>query len=380
MADLPTVADPAHVERAWEFYRSIGSPKYICAPMVNQSELPFRLLCRKYKTELCYTPMINSGCFARDPKYRAVNFTPCAEDRPLVAQFAGDDPETILAAALHVQDHVDAVDLNLGCPQDIARRGHYGSFLLEETALIEAIVRTLVRGLKVPVTVKIRLLQAGLEPTLHLCRVIQAAGASILTVHGRTRAEKKQEIRAANWDAIRAIKREMLIPVFANGGIENFDDIQRCLDHTGADGVMSSEALLEFPALFANIPYSVAMQDQLAAEHLALARVHYEFGPVAVRAHLFKYLYTGLQVHTDLRDMLSNSNTMEEFEVVARTLRERRAAHEYTCTSPETCGQPHSVRKWYRRYLSDDGQPLRPKANAEPEPAPEVDLESCNWF
>lgn len=89
-----------------------------------------------------------------------------------------------------VQHMCDAVDLNLGCPQDIARRGRYGSFLLEETELITSIVRTLHEGLDIPVTCKIRCLPT-LEATIALARALQDAGCQMLTVHGRTKEENK---------------------------------------------------------------------------------------------------------------------------------------------------------------------------------------------
>lgn len=75
--------------------------------------------------------------------YKQEHFTTCPEDRPLVAQLCGNDPETMVKAAKMLENEVDAIDINLGCPQGIARKGHYGSFLLEEPELIEKIVQAL---------------------------------------------------------------------------------------------------------------------------------------------------------------------------------------------------------------------------------------------
>ena len=163
-----------------------------------------------------------------------------------------------------VEDETDAVDINCGCPQGIARKGMYGSFLLEKPEIIIAMTKKLHEHLKVPVTVKIRVLDDD-EKTLQLCKDIERAGASILTVHGRTKEQNKAKVTYCDWHMIKRIKETLKIPVFANGGIYTFEDVQRCLEQTGVDGVMSAESLLENPALFSG---QVKDLDLLAEEYI----------------------------------------------------------------------------------------------------------------
>jgi len=319
----------------YNLYKSIGEPKFICAPMVDQSELAFRMLTRRHGTQLCYTPVLHSRLTVEDKTYLKDNFSTCPEDRPLFVQFCGNDPDTLLKAAQMVEDQCDAVDINLGCPQGIARKGHYGSFLLGEPEVIGRMVENLAKNLKVPVTCKIRILPKE-EDTMHLVRTIVNAGCSLLTVHGRTKEQNKQKVGKCDWDMIRKIKQSVNIPVFANGGIYTYEDAVKCLEYTGVDGVMSSESLLENPALFSG---EVKDLDNLAMEYLDICKT-YETDPAYIRPHLFKMLYAGLQKHTDLREDLARAKTLEELTNITKKVQELRVSE-----SPET------KLGWYLRYM-----------------------------
>ncbi len=238
----------------YQFWEKLGNPKTVVAPMVDHCDLAYRMMTRKYGADLVYTQMYNANAFLTSREFREDNFTTCEEDRPLIVQFAGHSPQTMLAAARMVEDRCDAVDINLGCPQGIAKRGRYGAFLMEELDLLADIVRTMVNGLKVPVTCKTRIYK-DFDRSIRLCETLVNAGASALTIHGRTRDEKGQLVRACDWEMIRRIKkhfaeRDVPIPVIANGGIESMDELLDCLSVTGADAVMTSEGVLENPALF----------------------------------------------------------------------------------------------------------------------------------
>ena len=202
-------------------------PKYCVAPMVGQSDLSFRLLCLKYGATVCWTEMLFSDRIVSDPEYCPAALKSCAADRPLIVQLCGNDPQTLAKAAKLVEQHclrnhgLDAIDLNLGCPQKRAQDGHYGSFLLDKRdwPLVESMVRAMDESVAVPVTCKIRLLQTEAQ-TIRFCARLQDAGASLITVHGRQRGSQRHGRRGpANLSAIAAVKRALSIPVVANGNI-----------------------------------------------------------------------------------------------------------------------------------------------------------------
>lgn len=288
--------------------------------MVDQSELAWRLLSRRHGAHLCYTPMFHSACFAQDPKYRAQALQSCPEDRPLVLQFCGNDPKTLLEASLLAQDHCDAIDINLGCPQAIARRGHYGSFLQDEWELLAEIVKTLHENLSVPVTCKIRRFD-DVQKTIDYAKMLTAAGAQLLTVHGRTRDMKGHLTGIADWSYIKAVRDNVDVPVFANGNIMSVEDIHRCMDETGAHGVMTAEGNLHNPALF---EYVLPVTWSLAIEYLDLVE-EYPCPTSYIRGHLFKLLHhlLGIPCNVGERERIAKGHTVTEFRAVVDVLRER---------------------------------------------------------
>ncbi|TGO57223.1 hypothetical protein BOTNAR_0206g00100 [Botryotinia narcissicola] len=268
------------------FYESMGSPRFILAPMDDQSEFAWRMLSRSFmspetnKSLLAYSPMFHARMFSETPKFRDAHFQPLksslvsqlgsssttpkeelfldgnpAFDRPLFVQFCANDEKELLEGAKYVAPFCDAVDLNLGCPQGIERRGKYGAFLQEDQELIFRLINTLQKELDVPVTAKIRILDTR-EKTLDYAKMVISAGASILTVHGRTREMKGHKTGLADWEMLRFLRESLPkeVVLFVNGNILAREDIDECLKATGADGVMSAEGNLYDPTIFSDAP------------------------------------------------------------------------------------------------------------------------------
>ena len=232
------------------------------------------------KRLLAYTPMLHARMFTETVKFRDNHFQPLrsslsshpnaettyesknvfldgnpAIDRPLTVQFCANDPDEFLNAARYVAPFCDAVDLNLGCPQGIARKGKYGAFLQEDQELIYKLINKLHLELDVPITAKIRILDTK-EKTLAYAKKVLDAGASILTVHGRQREQKGHNTGLADWGVIKWLREQLgsEVVLFANGNILQREDVDRSLEETGADGVMSAEGNLCDPAIFAEAP------------------------------------------------------------------------------------------------------------------------------
>ena len=228
---------------------------------------------------VAYTPMLHARMFNETAKFRDHHFQPLRSsliayaepavphssslfldgnpsiDRPLFTQFCANDPDELLQAAKYVAPFCDAVDLNLGCPQGIARKGKYGAFLQEDQDLIYSLINNLHLNLDVPVTAKIRILETK-EMTLEYASNVLKAGASILTVHGRHRDQKGHKTGLADWSVIKFLREQLPkdTVLFANGNILRKEDIENCIKVTGVDGVMSAEGNLYDPSIFSEAP------------------------------------------------------------------------------------------------------------------------------
>lgn len=222
----------------------------ICAPMVRYSKLPFRLLVRKYNCDLAFSPMILADSFYNSQRARDNEFVTAENDRPLVVQFAAKESIHFSESARMIEKYADGIDLNCGCPQKWAAKEGIGACLIDKPEFVADTVkqtRQKVTNPKFSVSVKIRI-HDDIKQTVDLCRQVQAAGVSFISVHGRTRTQRGQPV---NLEAIKTIVDSLDIPVVANGDIKSLEDVDHVRAVTGVRGAMAARGLLENPAMFA---------------------------------------------------------------------------------------------------------------------------------
>jgi len=259
----------------------------------------------------------------------------------------------LVAAAKLIESQVDAIDLNLGCPENVARKRDYGAFLLRKPELVVTAISTMVESLAVPVTCKIRLMekghhipesQRGLAGTIAFCQRLENAGCGMICVHGRDRHNKGQKIRDADWDAIKQIKSCTRLPVVANGNIALHSDVDQCLKFTNCDGVMSAEALLSDPSLFSSSDDESITS--LALEYLDLADAYPPHSFLrSTKIHLYRMLYGYLQKDLGAEELLRQAadNNACRSVIMGLMLFEK---------SLDPAARLNLKRAWYKRHRS----------------------------
>ncbi|KAI9332650.1 dihydrouridine synthase-domain-containing protein [Obelidium mucronatum] len=240
--------------------KETGSYLRIGGPMVRYSKVAFRETCRLYDTDVSYTPMILSDVFKYSDIARTTEFRTNTADNPVVVQFAASNAQDLTDAIGLVAPYCSGINLNCGCPQKWAIGEGIGCALMEQPDLVAGMVKeaqrkiretgvTLADGVTPPTfSIKIRV-HDDIRKTVDYVKKAEAAGVDYITVHGRTRKQRSSE--PVNIEAIKTIKEQASVPIFANGDIFSLQDANEIVRETGVDGVMAARGLLENPALFA---------------------------------------------------------------------------------------------------------------------------------
>jgi len=322
---MPTLSPQLRVKLASPL--KIGSfevkSRVLQSPLSGVTDLVFRRLVRRYAPEsMMYTEMVNATGLhyvKQLPKIMEVD----RNERPISIQLFDCRPDFLAEAAQKaVHEGADTVDINMGCPVNKITKNGGGSSLLRQPEVAEAIVREVVKAVDVPVTVKTRIGWNDQEITiLDFAKRMEDAGAQMITVHGRTRAQGYNG--NARWEWIAKVKEVLSIPVIGNGDIFSVEAAVKCLEQTHADGVMCSRGTMGYPFLVGEVDYFLKTGELLPSptpiERLECAREHlqalYEYkgdrGVRQARKHMTWYA-KGFVGAADLRGQLSAIETVDQ--------------------------------------------------------------------
>lgn len=225
----------------------------LLAPMSGVTDLPFRRLVKNFGASLVISEMIASRAMILQTRD---SLKKCQKDDaiyPMSVQLAGCDPEIMAEAARLNQDlGADIIDINFGCPVKKVVNSFAGSALMKDEDLATRIMASVVKAVKIPVTMKMRLgwnYENFNSPSL--AKKAEDVGIQLLTVHGRTRCQMYNG--SANWQLISCVKDAVKIPVIANGDIKDFDSAKKALELSKANGVMIGRGVYGKPWLIAQI-------------------------------------------------------------------------------------------------------------------------------
>ncbi len=293
------------------------------SPLSGVTDMVFRRLVRRYAPDsMMYTEMVNATGLhyvKQLPKIMEVD----PKERPISIQLFDCRPDFLAEAAIKaVAEGADTVDINMGCPVNKITKNGGGSSLLRQPEVAEAIVREVVKAVDVPVTVKTRIGWNDKEITiLDFAKRMEDAGAKMITVHGRTRAQGYNG--NARWEWIGRVKEVLSIPVIGNGDIFSVAAAVKCLEQTGADGVMCSRGTLGYPFLVGEIDHFLKtgemLQPPTPIQRLECARDHlqalWEYkgdrGVRQARKHMTWYA-KGFVGAAELRGQLSLIETVQQ--------------------------------------------------------------------
>ncbi|WP_222305540.1 tRNA dihydrouridine synthase DusB [Rhizobium leguminosarum] len=269
--------------------------RVVLAPMSGVTDMPFRELAWRFGAGLVVTEMVASRELVNDTAESWSRLS-AAGLRPHMVQLAGREAHWMAEAAKIAADHgADIIDINMGCPAKKVIGGYSGSALMRDPDHALGLIEATVKAVDIPVTLKMRL--GWDENSINapdIARRAEAAGIQLVTIHGRTRMQFYEG--RADWDAIRAVREMISIPLIANGDVETAGDAQEILRRSGADAVMIGRGCQGRPwhaGVLAGAPEPRQEIADIAVEHYRMMLDFY--GEAVAIRHARKHLGWYLQ-------------------------------------------------------------------------------------
>ena len=306
----------------------------LLAPMAGVTDMPFRLICHEMGCPMATSEMLSAKGFLLAPRdsraVRELTAVSPGEEGAVALQLFGHEPDIMAKAAEELTrgKRFAMLDINMGCPVPKIVGNGEGSALMKNPALAAEIVREVVRASHVPVSVKMRLgFDAGSETCLTLAPMVEQAGASMITLHARTRSQFYEG--QADWRMIARLKKRVSIPVVGNGDIVCAQDAIRMIEETGCDGVAVGRGAQGNPWIFEQIRdvfVGKPAREPEPEEKLAVLMRHAqmlselkceEIAVKEMRRHVVCYV-KGMRDAARVRTRVNGVATLDELETLMR--------------------------------------------------------------
>ena len=304
----------------------------ILGPMAGVTDWAFRTICAELGANMTVTEMVSSRALVYQDQ-KSKKLLRKNEGSLCGAQIFGNDPEIMAQAAVMALEisGCDFLDINMGCPMPKIANSGDGCGLMRTPELAGRIVEAVVKAVDAPVTVKCRLgWDKGNINVLDFTKRMEDSGASMVAVHGRTRAMLYSG--TADWDYIRKVKEQLSIPVIANGDIVDAQSALRCLKWTDADGIMIGRATFGDPWIFQQVSAAMAGQEvperPVLKERIAVAVRQFELSEqdhgehiacLEARKHFAWYL-RGVRNASYYKKEITSMNKMEDIYRIAKDI------------------------------------------------------------
>lgn len=253
--------------------------RVVVAPMAGISNIAFRSICKTFQAGLLYSEMISDKALFYENEKTLSMLDVKADEHPIALQIFGHDENTMVNAAkmLDTQSNCDIIDINLGCPVNKIIKSHAGSALMRDPKQAIKICEAIVKQVKKPVCVKMRL---GWDHhsinCIELAQALQGVGISAIVLHARTR--KQMYEGKADWSYIAKMRKAIQIPLIGNGDIKSGEDAKKMLDETGCDAVMIGRALLGNPMLIKDVAHYLTTNEHVSQitlkQRFSLIKLH----------------------------------------------------------------------------------------------------------
>lgn len=308
-------------------WKTLEKPIVALSPMADMTDSAFCRVAKRLGAPVVFREMISAEGLVHGSEKSFAMGAFHEEERPIIQQLFGADPKSMADAVKMIDEayRPDGFDVNMGCPVYKITSNFNGAALMKDANLATEIIRAMKMATPSPVSVKLRLGWSRPDEVLEFIKVVEAAGADLVTVHGRTKEQGYSGI--ADWEAVGRAKALVSIPVLVNGDIHTPDAAGKALAASGCDGVLIARGALGNPWVFGQISDALAGRQWSAptlAERVAVVREHarlhvtqYEahHDLTTFRKHLTWYFkgIPGAKVH---RDRLVKVTTVEELDRV----------------------------------------------------------------